>query len=412
MFKEAIGKLISRVNGEFNRYSRYKSSILLITDCPKDWTQKENQKKNVFLQEALKLCDDKYVELKLDFDQEDEEEDYKVFKQKQRENQIKNFLLKIESFCSLASLKVPTIHAAQEPTSKRAKIDHGLMLGHFLSQAGIELNAFEKELIDMTIWRDHMRNRRAELAIARAWFIARKFILKDSEFTKSRFNTEQIIYENIYAGDEQSMKTPVQLVIQYFLTLAFSTIGVMVVRNNGGKDHIDKCKNYVFSAVVNGIEYKGRLNEVIKNIMEAEYASEWDGLFLDQKNMFDIEIYDMYAKKKLAQVDKDYGKLIKAFMLVGLYNKAFLDKLEDVLMPNANGLFKKTAGSNCLYRYGLIIDEEDELLVSSDRDMRSRDEKNGKKVPRGIFLFFLFKILLIWINTHILFLQILAFKPF
>ena len=80
-------------------------------------------------------------------------------------------------------------------------------------------------------------------------------------------------------------------------------------------------------------------------------------------------------------------------------------------MPNANGLFKKTAGSNCLYRYGLIIDEEDELLVSSDRDMRSRDEKNGKKVPRGIFLFFLFKILLIWINTHILFLQILAFKP-
>ena len=121
IFKEAIVQLISRVNSEFSRYNKSKSSILLITGCSKDWTQKENQKKNVFLQEALKLCDDKYVELKLDFDQEDEEEDYKVFKQKQRENQIKNFLLKIESYCPQISLKAP-IRAVHESTSKRAKI--------------------------------------------------------------------------------------------------------------------------------------------------------------------------------------------------------------------------------------------------------------------------------------------------
>ena len=158
----------------------------------------------------------------------------------------------------------------------------------------------------------------------------------------------------MYAGDEQSMKTPIQLVIQYFLTLAFGIIGVMVVRNNGGKDHIDKCKNYNFSAIVNGIHYNAKLNTIIKEIMQAEFKNEWLALYKDQKNMFDISMYDIYSKNKLAKIDRNYGDLTNAFMLIGLYNKAFLDKLEDTLMPSQSEnlhLFKQRTESKNLFRY-------------------------------------------------------------
>jgi hypothetical protein len=224
----------------------------------------------------------------------------------------------------------------------------------------------------LSFWRDHLsENFRKEtsLIIARAWFIVRKYVLNDIEFTKSEFNTESKIYENVYAGDEQSMKTPVQLAIQYFITLAFSTIGVMVVRNNGGRDHIDKCKNYVFSAEVNGKEYKGKLNEIIKEILEKEFKNEWSKLVCDQKNIFDIKMFDTYEQdiKLLNKTDKNYGNLTNLFMLIGLYNETFIDKIDNILLPSYPKDVNKFKNDFGLFRYGLIIDEEDELLVSSDR---------------------------------------------
>ena len=99
-FDEAIVKLISRVNNEFKQYCKCKSSILLITNCPKDWTQLERQKKNVFLQEALKLCDHKYIEFRIDLDDEYDEDAFKLMRQRHREKNIKTLLLKIESYFS------------------------------------------------------------------------------------------------------------------------------------------------------------------------------------------------------------------------------------------------------------------------------------------------------------------------
>jgi len=211
------------------------------------------------------------------------------------------------------------------------------------------------------------RNEKTKLAIARAWYITRMFIVKDSEFTKSKFCTEECVYENVYAGDEQSMKTPVQLVIQYFLTLAFSVIGVMIVRNNGGRDHIDKCKNYIFSAEVNGKPYKAKLNVIITNLMQVEYKQEWDVLLEDQRNMFNINIHDTYSKKYLSKIDRKYGHLNNAFMLIGLYNKSFLNKIENALIPNENmDTFKRSSESS--FRYEKILDNLLEYFKENTAD--------------------------------------------
>jgi hypothetical protein len=122
----------------------------------------------------------------------------------------------------------------------------------------------------------------------------------------------------------------------------------MIVRNNGGKDHIDKCKNYIFSATVNSKPYKAKLNVILKSIMQNEYKNEWDCLEEDQKNMFDINIYDTYSKKNLSKIDRNYGKLRSLFMLVGLYNKTFLEKLTNTLIPEQSmDRFKRSS----LFRY-------------------------------------------------------------
>jgi hypothetical protein len=213
------------------------------------------------------------------------------------------------------------------------------------------------------------RNVTTKYAIARAWYITRMFIVKDSEFTKSKFCTEKCVYENVYAGDEQSMKTPVQLVIQYFLTLAFGIIGVMVVRNNGGKDHIDKCKNYIFSAEVKGRPYKGKLNEIIKKIMQEEYKQEWDVLLEDQRNMFNINIYDNYSETNFSKIKPKYGHLNNAFMLFGLYNKSFLNKIENVLIPNENtDSFKRSSESKYLFRYKNFVENLLEYFKENTAD--------------------------------------------
>jgi hypothetical protein len=165
MFIDGIDTMLEKVQKEFNQDEKIKTTVLVITDCPKkDWAQKENQQKNKYLQDVLKLCDQKFVELKLDFEQEDDPEDDKIFYQKKREKEISTFLVKMKSFCSTNSNSITndiSMAASIERFAKKQitqNSNNGIKLGHFLKQENqIKINEFDEELIDLSIWKDHIR---------------------------------------------------------------------------------------------------------------------------------------------------------------------------------------------------------------------------------------------------------------
>ena len=396
LFKKENYDLIQKVKAEFASLNKDNKVILIITNCQKKgWV--ESQTDNAFLEDALELCNRRYIEFMLYFEEQDDDDVCKKVFFNKRKKEIDNLISKFEEYSINVKLE-PKNQASNDyveakPTTTKNKIESNIdnkirpkdyadcvetkptskiqiELGYYLRKSGFKLNSFESKLIDMSFWNTDLRNEITAKIIARAWYIIRKYVLNDIEFTKSEFNTENKIYENVYAGDEQSMKTPVQLAIQYFITLAFSTIGVMVVRNNGGRDQIDKCKNYLFSAKVNGNPYEGKLNEIIKEVLENEYKNEWSKLDNYQKKIFDIKMLDTYDldENELNRTDKSYGHLTNLFMLIGLYNRTFIDKIADVLVPSNSKDVNKFKNGSSLFRYGLIIDEEDELMVSFDRE--------------------------------------------
>lgn len=163
MFQGVIFKIVSDAQIKFNQYNKTNHLVLLITNCDKDWTQKDKQKNNCYLQKVLKLCDGKYFELKLDCDQKEDDKERMISNQKQRERQISQFLNKMESFCTVdASTSTTEILMADnlEPSAKRLKTnDSNIKLGHFLyeEQNKNVLNNFDQEFIDLSIWNYHLR---------------------------------------------------------------------------------------------------------------------------------------------------------------------------------------------------------------------------------------------------------------
>jgi hypothetical protein len=155
MFKDGIDKMLEKLQKEFSQYNKSKTTVLVIADCLRNWTQKENQQQNKYLQDVLKLCNGKYVELKLDFDQEDDPEDYKISNQEKREKEISKFLNKMKSYCSTNS-NSRTNEISMAASIERFNID--IKLGHYLIlEKKVEINAFDEEFIDLSIWKDHLR---------------------------------------------------------------------------------------------------------------------------------------------------------------------------------------------------------------------------------------------------------------
>ncbi len=164
MFKDGIDKMLEKVQKEFSQYNKSKTTVLVIADCLRNWTQKENQQQNKYLQDVLKLCGQKYVELKLDFDQEDDPEDDKISYQKKREKEISIFLDKMKSFCSTNSNSITndiSMAASIERFANKQitqNSNNGIKLGHYLIlEKKVEINAFDEEFIDLSIWKDYMR---------------------------------------------------------------------------------------------------------------------------------------------------------------------------------------------------------------------------------------------------------------
>jgi hypothetical protein len=65
------------------------NSVLVVTNCESGWVQRELQKDNKELREAIDLCKGNYAEFKLAFENEGDEESFVNFKQHQRTNAVR-----------------------------------------------------------------------------------------------------------------------------------------------------------------------------------------------------------------------------------------------------------------------------------------------------------------------------------
>ena len=165
------------------------------------------------------------------------------------QKQIDSFIQKLRDFTlsqSSNSDLIASIENSKKAFKMKETYQNDINLNHFIQDEGKKSEVFGNLLIDLSQYDQRLRTKELALCIARCWFIIRKhFELQDDKFTHTSINNDKQ-YDNIYIGDEQSMKTPMIIIIAFMISLAYSRVAIMLVRNHGGINQIFKCMNYKF----------------------------------------------------------------------------------------------------------------------------------------------------------------------